>query len=66
MMKSVNSSTGAVWNLKLHQNRVKADTVAAPDAIELPRDRRGDELMMEVERFVKLCKSLYPSRGMES
>ena len=22
--------------------------------------------MMEVERFVKLCKSLYPSRGMES
>ena len=45
--------------------RVKADTVAAPDAIELPRDRRGDELMMEVERFVKLCKSLYPSRGME-
>ena len=26
----------------------------------------GDELMMEVERFVKLCKSLYPSGGMES
>ena len=45
--------------------RVKAATVAAPDAIELPRDRRGDELMMEVERFVKLCKSLYPSGGME-
>ena len=45
--------------------RVKADTVAAPDAIELPRHRRGDELMMEVERFVQLCKSLYPSGGME-
>ena len=45
---------------------MKTDTVAAPDAIELPRDRRGDELMMEVERFVKLCKSLYPSGGMAS
>ena len=45
---------------------MKADTVAVPNAIELPRDRRRDELMMEVDRFVKLCKNLYPLGGMES
>ena len=26
---------------------------------------RGCNCRVEVERFVKLCKSLYPSRGME-
>ena len=52
-------------SLGLVQKSVRADTVAASGAIELPRDRQGGELMIEVERFVKLCKSLYPSGGMK-
>ena len=39
---------------------MKADPVAAPDAIELPRDRRGDELMMEVEAVREALQESVP------